>query len=349
MVNISRVIGALSKLEGSSARVTLSGKQVLQMAEKNGASAPVSEALAGLVKKHPKLKADVAYKASEQGFTVGAMTLRNGKEVVGKGAASISGLGTEEAIIKMRLSAGKNGEIAQYSGWNNYAHSPKIQDYEIATSMKKGVIETNAKAGEFGAGRYRVDIPKAVEAAGLKEEGALALKQGNNFIDKAFGKIRDLLAGKEVDMAETPEFGFGKLFKGKKLEKVKEAQFKPKDVVDISKKDCLGGVEKFNNDENAIIDFQKKLDMIVQNMPKTEKELLEKHIRRNEGILSQLGEMKQKLGNIVQEDMKAGRGDKSALQYLQELKNQCQKAEELGFEAPKGWRDLNLDRFKDLT
>lgn len=220
MVNISKVISTLSKLEGSSARVTLSGKQVLQIAEKNGASAEITEAISGLLRKHPKLRADVACKASEQGFTVGAMTLRDGKEVVGRGAASISGLGTEEAVMKMRLSAGKNGEIAQIRGWNNYAHTPRIQDYELSTSLRNGVVDTYAKAGEFGASRAHIDIPKAVEAAGLKE----AMKKGNNFLEKFWGQFRDLLAGKEVDMQVST------LGKKAKFAKVDPKEFKLKEL-----------------------------------------------------------------------------------------------------------------------
>ena len=108
MVNISRLITTLGKLEGSLARFTVSGKQMLQGLEK-GKNVPteISDTLAGLIRKHPKLKADVAYKSSEQGFTVGTVTLRDGKQVIGNGVASVSGVGTEQAVVKMRLNAGK--------------------------------------------------------------------------------------------------------------------------------------------------------------------------------------------------------------------------------------------------
>ena len=206
MVNISKIIGTMSKLQGSSARITVSGKQMLQGLEKSKKiPTEVSDTLAGIVRKHPKLKADVAYKVSERDFAVGAITLREGKQVIGRGAASISGLGTEQAVGKMRLDVGQNGEILQCRAFNDYAHTPKIQDLEFTESLKKGVLETKSSWGDYGAGSMRLDIPKATEAAGLKEEGAVILKKANGFLDKITGKIRDVLAGKDVTMpTETP-------------------------------------------------------------------------------------------------------------------------------------------------
>ena len=196
----------MSKLQGSSARITVSGKQMLQGLEKNKKiPTEVSDTLAGIVRKHPKLKADVAYKVSERDFAVGAITLREGKQVIGRGAASISGLGTEQAVGKMKLDIGQNGEILQCRAFNDYAHTPKIQDLEFTESLKKGVLETKSNWGDYGAGSMRLDIPKATEAAGLKEEGAVILKKANSFLDKITGKIRDVLAGKDVTMpTETP-------------------------------------------------------------------------------------------------------------------------------------------------
>ena len=206
MVNISKIIGTMSKLQGSSARITVSGKQMLQGLEKSKKiPTEVSDTLAGIVRKHPKLKADVAYKVSERDFAVGAITLREGKQVIGRGAASISGLGTEQAVGKMRIDVGQNGEILQCRAFNDYAHTPKIQDLEFTESLKKGVLETKSSWGDYGAGSMRLDIPKATEAAGLKEEGAVILKKANGFLDKITGKIRDVLAGKDVTMpTETP-------------------------------------------------------------------------------------------------------------------------------------------------
>lgn len=231
MVNISKVIGALAKLEGNSARVTLTGKQLAKLAEKKGAPAEVSEAIAGLARKHPQLKADVGYKVSEQGFTVGAMTIRDGKTVIGTGAGSVTGLGTEEAVLKMRMQLGKNGEIFQYSGYNNLAQTPRIQDMEIATSMKNGVVETSSKIGEYGASRTRYDIPKATEALGVKNEAQFALNTGNSLLERFTGKIKDFFAGKEVGLPVSKNKGT--LHKAEKVSDEKIAELSKKPSLDI--------------------------------------------------------------------------------------------------------------------
>lgn len=272
MVNISKIISTLSRLEGCSTRVTLSGKQFLQIAEKGNPGAKVSEVISGIVAKNPKLKADVAYKVSEQGFTVGAVTLRNGKEVVGRGAVSVTGLGTEEAIIKTRLNVGKNGEIAQMSGWNNFAHSPRIQDYELATSLKNGVVETYAKAGEFGSSRSRINIPAAIDAAGLTEEAALAMKKGNNFLDQLHKQVRNLFAGKEVDMTVPT-------FQTSNFKKVNNKNLNFDDISkklqELSKKEYLENCYKMQNWEMVNkADFSKTMEEYFRLSSKGIKETL---------------------------------------------------------------------------
>lgn len=230
MGNISKVIGILGKLEGNAARMTVSGKSALKIAEAKGAPTELTDALSGLVRKHPKLKADIGYKVSEQGFTVGTVTLRDGKQVVGTAAGSVSGLGTDAAVLKARMQLGKNGEILQYRGFNDLAHTPRIQDAEVAASLKNGVLETSSKNGKAGAASCRIDIPKATEAIGLKEEAALALKKGNSFIGDTWNQLRNLLAGKEFKI---PEFSpFGKKQMVNKLE-VKNLNIKQKDINDV--------------------------------------------------------------------------------------------------------------------
>lgn len=213
MVNISKVIGFLGKMEGNAIKTTVSGKSALKMAEAKGAPTELTDALSGLVRKHPKLKADIGYKVSEQGYTVGAVTLRDGKVVVGTVASSVTGLGTEAAVVKARMQLGKNGEILQYRGFHDFAHTPRIQDSESALSLKNGVLETSFKNGKANAGSYRIDIPKATEAIGLKEEAALALKKVNSFIGDICNQFRNLLAGKEV---KAPKF-----FQLKKMPNIK--------------------------------------------------------------------------------------------------------------------------------
>lgn len=96
----------------------------------------------------------------------------------------------------MRLNAGENGDIFHYSGFSDLAHTPRIQDIEVASSLKNGIYEVTSRNGNTSAGRIRLDIPRAVEAAGLKEEGALVMKKANSALGDYTQFVRDILTGK---------------------------------------------------------------------------------------------------------------------------------------------------------
>lgn len=309
MVNISKIIGTMSKLQGSSARITVSGKQMLQGLEKSKKiPTEVSDTLAGIVRKHPKLKADVAYKVSERDFAVGAITLREGKQVIGRGAASISGLGTEQAVGKMRLDVGQNGEILQCRAFNDYAHTPKIQDLEFTESLKKGVLETKSSWGDYGAGSMRLDIPKATEAAGLKEEGAVILKKANSFLDKITGKIRDVLAGKDVTMpTETPS---AKKITSKLTEKVNKNKITSKLTEKVDK--GIPNLKKYKMPNGKLVDkqvFEKTMEDYIGDLGKLaakDPSRVEKFAKEAKSLVKQV---KEQTGYEVKSDWTKYLGD----------------------------------------
>lgn len=144
--------------------------------------------------KNPKMEA--AFKASERGYTVGAFTLRDGKKVIANGAGSITGLGKDNPVIKMRLNVGENGDIFRYNGFNDLSYAPRVQDIDMSSTLRKGIYEAASQNGKARADRVRLDIPKAVEAAGVKEEGALLAKQVNQLLEESTGFIRDIFSGK---------------------------------------------------------------------------------------------------------------------------------------------------------
>ncbi len=193
-MGIQKLIQAAAKLTGSSARVTMGKTQILKAVGKESPKA--AEELTKVFNKMKNPKVTLAYKASENGYTVGAFALRDGKKVIANGAGSVTGLGTENAVLKMRFNAGKNGEIFSYSGFNDLAHTPRIQDINSTASLNNGVYELTSRIGNYGGGRVRLDIPKAVESFGLKEEGALITKKVNKVLENGTQIIRDTLAGK---------------------------------------------------------------------------------------------------------------------------------------------------------
>jgi len=194
MGTICKLINTATRLTGSSARMTLGKAQILKAASKQDTKAGKQLAKAFEKMKDPKI--DVAYKSSERGYTIGAFRFRDGKQVLATGAGSVTNLGKEDAVFKMRLNAGKNGDIFSYSAFNDLSQTPRIQDIEITSSLKKGVYEATGQNGKFSAGRIRLDIPKAVEAAGVKEEGALIAKKVNKVLEDYTQFARDIFTGK---------------------------------------------------------------------------------------------------------------------------------------------------------
>lgn len=195
-MGISTGIAKLAKLTGTGcgARITLGKAQLLKAAGKNNTKAGQELAKAFDKMKNPKMEA--AFKASERGYTVGAFTLRDGKKVIANGAGSITDLGKENPVIKMRLNVGENGDIFRYNGFVDLSHTPRVQDIEVSSTLRKGIYEMASQNGKAGADRVRLDIPKAVEAAGVKDEGALFAKQVNKSYEKYTEFIRDIFSGK---------------------------------------------------------------------------------------------------------------------------------------------------------
>ena len=258
-MNISRIAAKLSQLEGTSAKIKLGGKQMMELAKKSDEPA-VAEALQKALSKYPKAQAEVAYKVSEQGFTVGAVEIKNSKEVIGRGAASVTGFRTETPIAKMRLNIGKNGEVYTGSSYVDLGKTPKIEDLEYALSVKKGVITTEAKAGDFIGGYQRLNAPKAAEMFGLEKVGAEVLDEGNNVLKEVIKKLRKIVSGKEekvkVDMPEKLEVleaMSGKAGTGKKSvsEALKKEMVTDKEILEKLKEVALKQNQEFKKNMEA--------------------------------------------------------------------------------------------------
>ena len=257
-MNISRIAAKLSQLEGTSAKIKLGGKQMMELAKKSDEPA-VAEALQKALSKYPKAQAEVAYKVSEKGFTVGAVEIKNSKEVIGRGAASVTGFGTETPIAKMRLNIGKNGEVYTGSSYVDLGKTPKIEDLEYALSVKKGVITTEAKAGDFIGGYQRLNAPKAAEMFGLEKIGAEVLDAGNNVLKEVIKKLRKIVSGKEEKVkakmvAKDIEQAFaGKAGTGKKSvsEALKKEMVTDKEILEKLKEVALKQNQEFKKNMEA--------------------------------------------------------------------------------------------------
>ena len=186
-MKIQSIMSMLKRMEGTTARVTLSNKQVEEIAEKIGHKR-LSEVISGMAQRHPNLKIDVAAKSSQQGFTIGAVKFREGKQVLGTGALSVTGLGTEQAVVKSRMNA---GSVFYSNCYMDFAYNPKLQDLEVTTSVKNGTLYCKSRNGNFFGGHVKLDLQKLPDTKKTQ-----VFEWANTCFANGAQTIRDFLAGK---------------------------------------------------------------------------------------------------------------------------------------------------------
>ena len=164
-LSISKVIGMISKLEGSKGALSLGGKQLNMLAK--------DKKIAQVIGRMADPQLDVAYKAKSN-YNIAAFRLRDGKEVVANGAVSLQNPGTTESIIKYRLNVGENGNILRTNGFGDFGKQLDVDDLGAAVSRRKGITSVEADSGKA----FRV-------AAELNEEEAVGL------ISRYTGKTED--------------------------------------------------------------------------------------------------------------------------------------------------------------
>lgn len=152
-LSISKVIGMISKLEGSKGALSLGGKQLNMLAK--------DKKMAQVLSRMTDPQLDVAYKAKSN-YNIAAFRLRDGKEVVANGAVSLQNPGTAESIVKYRLNVGENGNILRTNGFGDFGKQLDVDDVSVAISRKKGVFSTDIRSGKTAGVSTELDEQKAV-------------------------------------------------------------------------------------------------------------------------------------------------------------------------------------------
>ena len=152
-LSISKVIGMISKLEGSKGALSLGGKQLKMLAK--------DKKMAQVLSRMTDPQLDVAYKAKSN-YNVAAFRLRDGKEVVANGAVSLQNPGTAESIVKYRLNVGENGNILRTNGFGDFGKQLDVDDVSVAISRQKGKFSTDIRSGKTAGVSTELDEQKAV-------------------------------------------------------------------------------------------------------------------------------------------------------------------------------------------
>ena len=164
MINLNKIIKFLPKAEGCLSRTKFGGKQVKefisQIAEddKKGAEL-LTKMLNGA--KNPTFEIAAKSKAN---YTIGAFRLADGKKVLGQGAVSLNNAGTNQSVVKVHVSAGKDvmganrslnaraglgeGQDSIIRGYLDCGKPTNAKDLAVTAQLKDGIIQGNVHVGE---------------------------------------------------------------------------------------------------------------------------------------------------------------------------------------------------------
>ena len=232
---------------------------MLEVAKNAGASEKCLQEIGEILGRAKKPQVDIGYKVSEQGFSVAAARLRDGKKTLGNIAASVTDLGTETPALKMRMSVGENGKYFTGRGWLDLGGNYNADDVAMNMSIKNGVWEGSSHIGTFTAGSGKLnakatidDLQEAIrkyDTEGASEVKGLtyqsAIDKVNELANSWLKYIKEAVSGKQKPISD-------------KFEKVA-------DLGDVELKSIDEIFEEFRKNKNLIVD--KKIDKkIVQDI-----------------------------------------------------------------------------------
>ncbi len=158
--SIGQVMNKLTYLQGTKGTLQLGKKQLALMAKSEGIDLFSKK---GILKGIKDPIVDVAYKDSKQGFTVGVFTVKDGEQVLGKGALSLSGT-ADAPIIKSRFNFG-DGAI-KASAYTDPGRGLNLDDVAINVSRKNGIDKIGLRYGETVGAAAQIKEKETVNLLG---------------------------------------------------------------------------------------------------------------------------------------------------------------------------------------
>ena len=183
---MSKIVRSLPKTEGAAGRITLGRTQLQALGNQNqNAKRLVHATLNSL--KNPKL--DLAYKA-ESNYAIAGLRLRDGKEVVGQGAVSITNPGSSQAVVKYRASI-DGGKTLQANGFIDGGKVADGKDIAAGMSRKGGKVKSDLEIGQATRHHIEFDEQKGVELANQLDAQYLLKKytRANNNLQRKLDEI----------------------------------------------------------------------------------------------------------------------------------------------------------------
>ena len=278
-MGIQKIIRTIGMLQGTKASMSL-GKNQLRMARAKMCD-PGKAIFDSTLGKLNKPNVDVAYKVSERGYSVGAVTIKDGQKALGNGAISVTGLGTEQSIIKYRLNIGENGKVAQVSGYLDNTENLSLDDVLINIMRKDGITSIKEQVGKAygvkGAINEKEYAKMLDKLSGVPIATTLLDKvtgKANALTAKVQEKVRDFLAGKDI-LPKANKVAVKDNFE-KKAVKVSDEyvenllnKFKNKDFAHSAINEAKKTIRTPNGKEVPIEEFQKTINEYFASSAKT--------------------------------------------------------------------------------
>ena len=193
----NKIMSVLPKTAGASGRIKLSKTQ-LELAVKEGGKE--GKLLKELLSKAKEPTVEIGFKAKSN-YTIAGLRVKDGKQVLGQGAISITNPGQSNAVVKMRESIGPNGSIISTNGFLDGGKPADAKDIALSIARKNGITTADVSSGKAFAGHVTVNEKAAMEVA--QELGADNIIKGyvqgsnnlQNALDKFMVDARQLLRG----------------------------------------------------------------------------------------------------------------------------------------------------------
>lgn len=236
----NKIMSVLPKTAGASGRVTLSKTQLELMAREGGKE---GELLQKLLRKATNPSVEIGFKAKSN-YTIAGLRIKDGNQVVGQGALSITNPGQSNAVVKMRQSIGPNGSIASSNGFIDGGKPADAKDIALSLTRRNGIATADVASGKAYAAHLRVNEDAVVE--GAREIGAdkfleIYTRGSNNLqreLDKMMVDARQLLRGGQ-NQVPFPPLKTGKPLSPDTFVKVKDPVLSPVNKYTLKKGDQI--------------------------------------------------------------------------------------------------------------
>lgn len=151
------------------------------------------KAIASLLGNPDKVVLSAKANTKGSGFSILGFIGKKGDKTVGKGAVSVSHLGTPDAVAKWRF----NGKNLQTNGFIDCAQTATPEQVSIIPSFVKKMLRIDTQIGKAARSNINVNAKKAVDILPDGQLGNLAAKQysgvSQNALDRFMDRVRNIL------------------------------------------------------------------------------------------------------------------------------------------------------------